>query len=29
LPGGAFMTIGVLMAIVNYNRIRKARKGGQ
>jgi electron transport complex protein RnfE len=29
LPGGAFMTIGVLMAMVNYNRIRKARKGGQ
>jgi len=28
LPGGAFMTIGVLMAMVNYNRIRKARKGG-
>jgi len=27
LPGGAFMTIGVLMAMVNYNRIRKARKG--
>ncbi|MEA3294508.1 MAG: electron transport complex subunit E [Euryarchaeota archaeon] len=27
LPGGAFMTIGVLMAMVNYNKIRKARKG--
>lgn len=27
LPAGAFMTIGVLMAMVNYNRIRKARKG--
>lgn len=27
LPAGAFMTIGVLMAIVNYNRIRKLKKG--
>jgi len=27
LPGGAFMTIGVLMALVNYNRIRKLKRG--
>jgi H+/Na+-translocating ferredoxin:NAD+ oxidoreductase subunit E len=27
LPAGAFMTIGVLMALVNYNRIRKLKKG--
>lgn len=27
LPAGAFMTIGVLMALVNYNRIRKVKKG--
>jgi electron transport complex protein RnfE len=27
LPAGAFMTIGVLMAIVNYSRIRKMKKG--
>ncbi len=27
LPAGAFMTIGVLMAIVNYNRIRKQKMG--
>jgi electron transport complex protein RnfE len=27
LPAGAFMTIGVLMALVNYNRIRKLRRG--
>jgi len=27
LPAGAFMTIGVLMAIVNYSRIRKLKKG--
>jgi len=26
LPGGAFMTIGVLMAMVNYGRIRKLRE---
>ncbi|MCL7415472.1 MAG: electron transport complex subunit E [ANME-2 cluster archaeon] len=26
LPGGAFMTIGVLMALVNYGRIRKLRE---
>lgn len=28
LPAGAFMTIGVLMAIVNYSRIRKQKMGG-
>jgi electron transport complex protein RnfE len=27
LPAGAFMTIGVLMAIVNYSRIRKQKMG--
>ncbi|MDW7730923.1 MAG: Rnf electron transport complex subunit RnfE [Methanolobus sp.] len=28
LPPGAFLTIGVLMAIVNYQRARKRAKGG-
>jgi len=27
VPGGAFMTIGILMAMTNYNNIRKQRKG--
>lgn len=27
LPGGAFLTIGVLMAIVNYGRIKKLKEG--
>ena len=29
LPGGAFITIGLLMALVNYSRIKKLEEGVQ